>query len=106
MSIAYQESALQEPFVVDQIFSGPRRIQATAVALTADDITLRGPMDLHNDETRYVWLEFGLGGDPRRIRALGEIVDMGPNSRTVRFKHIFPDHKELLLDYLGRSSIN
>ena len=107
MTIAYQKSAvLDEPFVVDQIFSGPKRIQATAVSLTASEIRLRGPMDLHNDDTRYVWLEFGLGADPRRIRALGEIVDMGPDSRTVRFKHIFPDHRQLLLDYLDRSTSN
>ncbi len=106
MAIQYQETVLNKPFVVDQIFSGPKRIQATAVAISADEIKLRGPMDLHNDETRYVWLEFGLGGDARRIRALGEIVDMGPNSRTVRFKHIFPDHRQLLLDYLDRSTAN
>ena len=106
MSIAYQESVLDEPFVVDQIFSGPKRIQATAVALTADEITLQGPMDTHNDETRYVWLEFGLGGDARRIRVLGEIVDLGPNSRTVRFEHIFPAHRQRLLDYLDRTTAN
>jgi len=106
MSIAYQETVLDEPFVVDQIFSGPKRVQATAVALSADEIRLRGPMDMYNDENRYVWLEFGLGGDARRIRVLGEIVDMGPDSRTVRFKHIFPDHRQLLLDYLARSTEN
>ena len=40
MSIAYQESVLDEPFVVDQIFSGPKRIQATAVeTATADRMT-------------------------------------------------------------------
>jgi hypothetical protein len=33
-------------------------------------------------------------------------VDMGPTSRTVRFKHIFPDHRKLLLDYLDRSTVN
>ncbi len=106
MTIAYQETVLDQPFVVDQIFSGPKRIQATAVAISADAIKLRGPVDLHNDENRYVWLEFGLGDDPRRIRALGEIVDMGPNSRTVRFKHIFPDHRQVLLEYLERSGTN
>ena len=106
MTIAYHETVLDPPFVVDQIFSGPKRIQATAVALSSSEIKLRGPMDLRNDESRYVWLEFGLGAQPRRIRALGEIVDMGPNSRTVRFKHIFPDHRQLLMDYLEKSTHN
>ncbi|MFH1531232.1 MAG: hypothetical protein ABIK09_10950 [Pseudomonadota bacterium] len=106
MTITYQETIIEQPFLVDQIFSGPKRIQATAVAISANEIKLRGPMDLTSDDTRYVWLEFGLGGDPRRIRALGEIVDMGPNSRTVRFKHIFPDHRALLNDYLDRTSTN
>ena len=106
MTIAYQGIVLDKPFVVDQIFSGPKRIQATAVALSASEIKLRGPVDLYNDDTRFVWLEFGLGGDKRRIRALGEIVDMGPNTHTVRFKHIFPDHRQLLLDFLEKSTTN
>ncbi len=91
-----------EPFVVDQIFSGPKRVQATGVALGEGGIVLRGPMDLHDiDGARFVWLEFGLGGGARRIRALAEIIDMGPSTRTLRFKHIFNDHRELLMDYLA-----
>ncbi|MBM4372707.1 MAG: hypothetical protein FJ098_13685 [Deltaproteobacteria bacterium] len=106
MTVAMQGAVLDKPFIVDQIFSGPRRIQATAVALSASEIELRGPLADSSDATRFVWLEFGLGPEARRIRALGEIVDMGPETRRIRFKHIFPDHRQLLMDYLESSRHN
>ena len=92
-------------FQVDQIFDGPRLVKAMAVRISENEITLMGPMDQTLEE-KFVWLEFGLGNDARRIKALGEIVHQGPATRTVRFKHIFPDHKQLLLDYLDRSTAN
>jgi hypothetical protein len=43
---------------------------------------------------RFTWLEFELPGDERRIKALGEVVDVqhGPDRDRVqvRFKHLFP----------------
>lgn len=99
MKAIHEELKKLDKIIVTQRFSNKVKFTATAVELTEEGMTLEGPAYPADMDPRYVWLEFGLGSEEQKISALGEIVDSGPNTR-VRFKHIFPDYKRKLQDFL------
>jgi hypothetical protein len=92
---------------VEEILGGGRNVPAVARAISEDEIMLEGANPEMTPEQRYVWLRMKLGDTSTTISALGEIVDMGPDVRRIRFKHIFPDYKKMLHDYISKNaSIN
>jgi hypothetical protein len=105
MKAIHEELRQLDKIIVTQRFSNKVKFTATAVELSEEGMLLEGPAYPADIDPRFVWLEFGLGVDDKKISALGEIVDSGPKTR-VRFKHIFPDYKRELQDFLGADKIN
>jgi hypothetical protein len=106
MTVTFDSSGT-ESLRVEEILGGGRNVPVIARAISEDEITLEGSNAEMTPEQRYVWLRLKLGDTSTTISALGEIVDMGPNARRVRFKHIFPDYKKMLHDFISKNaSIN
>jgi hypothetical protein len=89
-------------YIVKQSLDGKTQHQAVGNNLSMTSITLDTPAEALKD-SRYMWLEFGLPGSSDKIKALGEITDRSTFGVTVKFKHLFPDHKAKLAGHLGVS---
>lgn len=93
-------NAVRAGFPVQQIVSDSVKADTRALS-----INLHGMELATTDESlagaRYFWLDFALPDeDSSRIRALGELVGRDEGRQTVRFKHLFPDHRRTLASYV------
>lgn len=97
---------IDDSFVVKEILGDDRHIHALGNGLSMNGITLDTPSNLLGSQ-KYLWLEFGLPDGGGRIKALAEITEKKKFSVKVRFKHMFPDQKKVLAEYLdARVSMN
>ena len=64
------------------------------------DVAFTGPAPSVDelDDVDFVWVEVQLPGGAK-IRPLGELVTVSNGAMTVRFKHLFPDHRASLMGY-------
>lgn len=86
-------------FDVVEILGNQQAIKASGTTLTQEGLILNTPSEVLATN-RYLWLEFGLPDSKEKIKALAEIIERSPFQTKVRFKHIFPDQRKKLNEYL------
>jgi len=94
-----------KPFPVREFLSFNREMECSGEGLSLEGMTLLTPGDLLAHD-RYLWVEFGLGGEGETIRALGEITERTPADVKVRFKHLFPQDKRKLAIFLDPEAMH
>lgn len=87
-------------FEVKETLGGNQVIMASGNSLGHDGMVLDTPAQLLSDN-RFLWLEFGLPATQERVKALAEVTERGPFHVKVRFKHLFPDQRKKLNDFLA-----
>lgn len=86
-----------------EYFDADNQVDADVLDVTSDGAVLA--MDHRGiPSNKFAWLEFMLGQN-RSVKALGrvETIETADTGVVVSFafKHIFPDDRKVLLDYLG-----
>jgi len=89
------------PMKVRQILSSSVSRDVMAQRLSLEGMEMGADVP-HLHGVRFVWLEFTLPGDPGgRIRALGEVPPESTGAQYIRFKHLFPDYRRRVAQFLG-----
>ncbi len=104
MEMIVAERRLQ-PFVVKETIKPGIELHSMARDLSLEGMVLDTPPELL-ENSRYLWLEFGLQDKDNRVKALAEITEKDTFGVKVRFKHMFPDHKRKLAIFLDREALN
>jgi hypothetical protein len=94
-----------QPFVVKETIKPGIELHSMARDLSIEGMVLDTPPELL-ENSRYLWLEFGLQDKDDRVKALAEITEKDHFGVKVRFKHMFPDHKRKLAIFLDREALN
>jgi len=94
-----------QPFVVKETIKPGIEFHSMARDLSIEGMVLDTPPDLL-ENSRYIWLEFGLDDGEDRVKALAEITEKDQLGVKVRFKHMFPDHKRKLAIFLDKEALN
>lgn len=102
MTVVFDQNRA-EGLKVEESYRGGH-VMSVARALSEDEILLAANPETEAQHQRFVWLKMELGADST-ISALGEIVDQGPECKRIRFKHIFPDYKRMLQEYLSGQQV-
>jgi hypothetical protein len=93
-------------FSVKEIFGPNHVVNAVGHQLTSEGMVLHGAA-VPPEQHRFLWLEFQLPGQTSHVKALGEVVNREDEQVQVRFKHLFPDHRKQLSEFLlRRTSMN
>jgi hypothetical protein len=87
-------------FSVEQIFSANHSRIIRALHVNSREIAVERMPD--DGTHRYLWLAFTLPGGGEEIRALAEFTRSceSSNRTHLRFKHLFPDFRARLEEYL------
>jgi len=112
MLILDQRAAPRVPlaFFLNQRYDELEQV-GQAVELSAEGLSFETPRRTAPPPGRHAWLDFYLPRSEVRIKALVEVVHSGPKDDDldrvgVRFKHMFPDQRELLHGYLAATPVN
>jgi len=91
-------------FSVEQIFSANHARTIRAMHVNSREIAVERMPD--DGTHRYLWLAFTLPGTGEEIRALAEFTrSCEKSNRThLRFKHLFPDFRAKLENFLAMSA--
>ena len=91
---------------VDQFLAPDERVLGRATNLSNGGMYLLALPSSNLKQRRYLWVHFWLPGYVMKLRALAEVIRHTSLSKVegtaLRFKFMFPDHREILEDYLDR----